>query len=248
MQQEEPGPDRKALAADKKLVGAETSQQVTAVGDNPAAKAQFSRRLVELIENVVLLVKRIPPKPAALAFALILLAYGSWRVFYVPETAVLNLKGQHSFRSAELSVWVDGRLAQKTQLVGSTKKRFGFVQQPVQGSFSHSLRVPAGEHVIRVSIAAPGEGYTQSEELQAEFQPKTQRTMIITPERRSGRLSLAWRDAQTFTADTGSGSSSTGGIISSLLLTVAGSILSAVVGFFVRERLAIMRAKKSEQH
>jgi hypothetical protein len=246
MQQEEPGPERKALAPDEKLAGAGLSQEGTALGDNPAAKPQSSSRMVELMHEAAGGMKRIPPKLAALALALILLAYGAWRVFYVPDTAILNLKGQHSFRTAELSIWVDSRLAQKTQLVGSTKKRFGFVQQPVQGSFSHSLRVPAGEHTIRISIGAPSEGYSQSEELQADFQPRTQRTIIVTPERRSGRLSLAWRDAQSFTAETTTRSSGTGGIISSLLITVAGSILSGVVGFFVRERLAMLRAKKSQ--
>lgn len=243
MQTGEPGPDRKVPAPDESPAAAAPPQERPTRDDHatPTPTARFA----QLAQSLLVLVKRIPPKAAALALAVILLAYGAWRIFYVPDTAILNLKGQHSFRTAGLSVWVDGKLAQQLQLVGSTKKRFGILQQPVQGSFSHSLRVPAGEHSIRISIAAPSEGYTQSEELQAEFLAKTQRTIIITPERRSGRLSLAWRDPQGFTpAETAS--SGTGGIISSLLLTVAGSILSAVVGFFVRERLAVMRAKKSQ--
>lgn len=243
MQQEEPGPDRKALAPDQNLAVAGSSQPAALPGEHPAATPQPFVRFAESMQKMLGLVKRIPPKLIALALAVILLAYGAWRVFYVPQTVILNLKGQHNFRTAELSVWIDGNLAQRTQLVGSAKKRFGFMQQPVQGSFSHSLRVPVGEHRIRISIAAPNESYLQPEEIQAEFEPKTQRTLIVTPERRSGRLSLAWRDGQSFTA---ASSASTGGIISSLLLTVAGSILSAVIGFFVRERLAVLRAKKTD--
>ena len=197
------------------------------------------------MQKLLVLVKRVPLRWAALALALVLLAYGGWKAFYVPQTAMLNVKGQHSFRTAELSIWVDGGLVHKSQLVGSAKKRFGLLQQPVQGSFTRSIRVPAGEHSIRISIEALGEGYTGSGEVQAAFEPNTQHTVVVAPERRSGTLALSWRDAQSFTAGT-TASSGTGGVITSLLLTVAGSILSAVVGFFVRERLATMRSKKAE--
>lgn len=241
MEAGQPEPDRKAPAALDREVRADDAPGKDGA---PPPEPQASATSGALTQKLVLWAKRIPRKTTALVLAILLLAYGAWKIFYVAETATLNLKGQHSFRSAQLSVWVDGKLVQRAQLIGSTKKRFGILQQSAQGSFSRTIRLPAGEHVIRVSITAPNEGYTQSDEVQAEFQAKTQRTIIITPDRRSGKLSLAWRDTPGFAAATSS-SSGTGGLISSLLLTIAGSILSAVVGFFVRERLATMRSKKS---
>jgi hypothetical protein len=49
-----------------------------------------------------------------------------------------ELKLQHGFRSAQVSIWVDGDLAYSSKVTGSPKKKFGLIPtDSVQGTFSH---------------------------------------------------------------------------------------------------------------
>ena len=66
--------------------------------------------------------------------------------------ASLHLKLQHGFRSARLSVFIDGGLAYSTHLSGSTKKRFGLIPDSVQGNLSQEIPVSSGKHAIRVRV------------------------------------------------------------------------------------------------
>ena len=49
------------------------------------------------------------------------------------KDASLHLTVQHSFRSANLSLWIDGDLAYSGALKGSIKKKFGLIPSSVQG-------------------------------------------------------------------------------------------------------------------
>jgi len=67
--------------------------------------------------------------------------------------ASLQLKVQHSLRSGQLSIWVDGDLAYSGSLVGIAKRKFGLIPE-VQGSLSETLPVAPGTHQIKVQIVS----------------------------------------------------------------------------------------------
>lgn len=180
-----------------------------------------------------------------LAGALLLLGgvlYVGWRTAFPPPLATLVVRGTHNFRSAKLIVSVDGSVAEQTDLSGVVRKKFGILES-VQGSFAQPVSVPAGEHTIRVQVTSPDEGYGQSKEIQGNFTENRERTLSVSADKR-GALYLAWRDngGTEFTkADSASGG--IGKLFASLMLTISGSILSAVVGFLVQERMRALRDK-----
>src|SRR6267142_4803295 len=49
------------------------------------------------------------------------------------KDASLHLTLQHGFRSADLSLWIDGDLAYSGKLRGSIKKKFGLIPGSVYG-------------------------------------------------------------------------------------------------------------------
>src|SRR3977135_1869555 len=66
------------------------------------------------------------------------------------KDASLHLTLQHGFRSADLSLWIDGDLAYSGKLRGSTKKKFGLIPGSVNGRLSEIVPVSPGTHQIRV--------------------------------------------------------------------------------------------------
>ncbi len=73
---------------------------------------------------------------------------------FAGRDASLRLKVQHSLRSAQLSVWVDGDLAYSGKLTGSARKKFGLIPDSMQGSLSETLPVSSGTHQVRVRVAS----------------------------------------------------------------------------------------------
>src|SRR5881394_3876793 len=55
---------------------------------------------------------------------------------FAAKDSTLNLKVQHGFRSALLSVWIDGELAYSSKLTGTMKKKLGLIPESVQGNLS----------------------------------------------------------------------------------------------------------------
>jgi hypothetical protein len=144
--------------------------------------------------------------------------------------ASLQLKVQHSLRNGQLSVWVDGDLAYSGSLVGSSKKKFGVIPS-VQGSLLETFPVAPGTHQIRVQVASDS-GVREST-ISGDFAHHGQRTLSASVGR--GDLALNWR-SETTAADP---SSANPGWFSryagTLIMTVAGSIISALTGFALRE-------------
>src|SRR5512135_445455 len=93
-------------------------------------------------------VQRLPRKLRLSVLAGFVLLFGL--VLYTTlstPSATLNLVCRHSFRSAELSVFIDEKLIHTQQISGFARKRFGLFDTRIEGSFSKSVAVPAGEHV-----------------------------------------------------------------------------------------------------
>lgn len=217
-------------------MGSAPQPAVTEPASKPAGSA------VKLRINA--LIHRLSPKEWLLAALVIVLAYCGWRIFAASQTATLKIQGQHSFRQAELAVWVDGDLAQKFDLAGSTRKHFGFASS-VQGSFAKTLHVPAGEHTLRVAISVPSEGYERESEIAGDFEAKSEHTLYVNAERRGSSPSLSWRDSSSLPKAPNSALPEYAKVVTSFLFTIGGSMLSAVVGFVVQERLKAFKAKRA---
>jgi hypothetical protein len=152
---------------------------------------------------------------------------------FVGRDASLRLKVQHSLRSAQLSLWVDGDLAYSGKLIGSAHRKFGLIPDSVQGSLSETLPVSSGTHQVRVRVTSD-DGTVQEDTISGEFARNSQHTVSVLARRND--ISLGWQGTPSEVAE--SGSSSMGWVsryAGTLLLTIAGSIISAITGYAIRE-------------
>jgi hypothetical protein len=181
---------------------------------------------------------RMPAKAwVVLGFFLFAALLMALHTAFASRDATLRLKVQHSFRSAQLSVWVDDDLEYSGKLMGSMKKKFGVLPDSVQGSLSETLAVASGTHQIRVRVASD-DGSVQENSISGEFNRDSQRTLSVVA--RPNDLSLDWQGVSGVVADSSTGSSSSGSgwlgrYTGTLLLTAAGSIISAITGYVLKE-------------
>jgi hypothetical protein len=158
--------------------------------------------------------------------------------------ASLRLKVQHSFRSAQLEVWVDSEPTYSGRLNGSAKKKYGIIDT-VQGSLSETLDVPSGSHKVKVRVTAD-DGTVQEDTASAEFVRGGQRTLAVNAKRSD--VSLNWQGGSSAPVVSDPPPASSGWIAryaSTLLLTIAGSIISALTGYAVRELPGHIRARQT---
>ena len=154
---------------------------------------------------------------------------------YWGKDAGLRLKVQHSLRGGQISVWVDGELAYSGNLVGNSKRKFGVIPT-VQGSLSETLPVATGTHQIKVQVVSDS-GVRESTVI-GDFTHNGLRALSVIASRDD--LSLNWQALNSQPQAVGAVSSATGqGWFSryagTLMMTVAGSIISALAGFALRE-------------
>jgi hypothetical protein len=158
------------------------------------------------------------------------------------KDASLHLTLQHGFRSADLSLWIDGDLAYSAKLRGSTKKKFGLIPGSVYGRLSEIVPVSAGTHQIRVRVKSE-DGSTQQDSLTGDFARNSERELSVSA--RPNGLSLAWQATNASGPSSGSGWFAR--YAGALCLTIGGSIISAITGFALRELPAHIRARQSEE-
>jgi len=144
----------------------------------------------------------------------------------------LHLKVQHSFRSAQIGVWVDGDLSYSGKLVGSVRKKYGLFGESVQGSLSQGIPIASGKHTIRIQITSD-DGSSQQDTISGDFAAKAERTLSVSA--RHSDVSLSWQGSNVAYTDTSGGSGWLARYANTLFLTIAGSIISALAGFAVRE-------------
>lgn len=183
---------------------------------------------------------------ALFLFAALLMAL---HTAFSAKDATLRLKVQHSFRTAQLSVWLDGDQVYSGKLTGSGRKKFGLLPESVSGSLSETLPVSSGTHQVRVRVAAD-DASVQEDTISAEFARNSQRTLAVVARRSD--LSLNWQSASGAIAETPTaaspGSPQPGWLeryAGTLLLTAAGSIISALTGFALKE-LPKLASRQSE--
>lgn len=200
------------------------------------SRAQLMRQVREWLA-------RIPAK-AQIVLGLFLVAAVLLAVHtaMASKDASLHLSLQHAFRSADVSVWIDGDLAYSGKLKGSIKKKFGLIPGSVQGRLSEIVPVSAGIHQIRVCVVSE-DGTTQQDSLSGDFARNSERELSVSA--RPSGLSLAWLARNT------AGSSTSQGWFAryagALFMTIAGSIISAITGFALRELPGHIRARQVEE-
>jgi hypothetical protein len=158
----------------------------------------------------------------------------------------LRLKLQHGFRSAQVSVWIDRELVYSGKVSGSVKKRFGLIPtDSVQGSLSEIIPVRSGQHKVRVRIE-PDDATMQEDAINGTFSANKESELSVSA--RQSALLLSWIGTGSAPAE---GSSSWGWLsryAGSLLLTIAGSIMSALTGYAIRELPGRLRSTSTPAH
>ena len=155
------------------------------------------------------------------------------------KNASLHLKLQHDFRNAQVSVWVDNDLAYSGKITGSIKKRFGLIPtDSAQGNLSQIIPVRSGQHNIRLRIE-PNDGAMQEESIRGDFSNHTERDLAASA-RHSG-LSMSWQGTGTALVETSANFGWLSQYAGSLFLTITGSIISALVGYAIKELPARLR-------
>jgi len=194
-----------------------------------------------LYERVCLWTARVPTKARVvlglfLAAAVLLGVYTA----LTAKDASLHLKLQHGFHNAQVLVWVDGDLAYSGRVSGSTKKRFGLIPtDSVQGSLSEIVPLRSGQHKVHVRIE-PDDATTQEDTISGFFDRNCQRDLSVSA-RQSG-LSLSWLGTSISPTESPSSFGWFSRYAGSLLLTIGGSIISALTGYAIRELPARLRS------
>ena len=96
----------------------------------------------------------------------------------IPEPkalATLLTVGQHPFRSATLSISVDGKPANVEQLTGARKLPFG----SVHGTIAEATRLAPGSHVVEVHVVSESDHSDQTQTIAGQFQENEVRKLEI---------------------------------------------------------------------
>jgi serine/threonine-protein kinase len=89
--------------------------------------------------------------------------------------ANLQLLGQHPFRVADFSVWVDGDLRYHNEISGTLRGRNN--QTYYLGAISMTIPVAAGDHKIRVHVQAPESGFDEDSTIEGRLPAGSSRTL-----------------------------------------------------------------------
>lgn len=174
----------------------------------------------------------------AAAVAMLLIA-GMIVSSFFSRSARLNIVCQHSFASAEVSVSVDGNLIYRGQVSGS-RKRFGLFGSSRPRGLAKSLSVPAGRHTVQVRLIAGADGYDETRSISVVLNSNQENSLSITQDRR-GLVLVSEADSQLPT-ESGLLSSSQR-YLSSILLSILGSGMSAIIGFLVQDFMRTQKGK-----
>ena len=190
-----------------------------------------------LRDKVALLYQRAAgiPVKAQIIFGLFLVAalFLAIHTALTAKEASLHLKLQHAFRNAQVSVWVDDDLAYADKITGSTRKKFGLIPtDSAQGNLSQIIPVRAGKHNIRLRIE-PDDAAMQEDSIQGDFADHVERNLSVSA-RHSG-LSLSWQGTERAPVETAARFGWLLPYAGSLLLTITGSIMSALAGHAIKE-------------
>jgi hypothetical protein len=162
---------------------------------------------------------------------------------FAAKDSTLHLKVQHGFRSALLSVWIDGDLAYSSKLAGSMKKKLGLIPESVQGNLSQTIPLPSGNRELRIRVETP-DGSVQEQTITAQFVSNGERTLFVIAKRTD--FSMNWQDLPVPVAESASVLGWMARYTGTLLITAAGSIISALTGYAIRELPKQLGSRQAE--
>jgi hypothetical protein len=203
--------------------------------------AQLRAKAGWLYQRAKQLVAGVPAK-AWVVFGLFLVAALLMAIHtaLTAKDASLHLKLQHGFRDAQVSIWVDGDLAFSGKVTGSTKKKFGLIPtDAVQGSLSQIIPLRSGQHNVRLRIE-PDDSAAQEDSISGDFAHNTERDLLVSA--RHSSLALSWQGTGNAPVEASSVFAWFSRYAGSLFLTIAGSIMSALAGYAIRELSARLRS------
>ncbi|GAC1430733.1 MAG: hypothetical protein NVS1B11_25750 [Terriglobales bacterium] len=180
------------------------------------------------------------PRKAWMVLAIFLIAAFAMALYTHTITrndAMLHLRVQHNFRSAKFSLFTDGNLVYAGKLNGSVRKRFGVLPESVQGSLTQAIPISSGSHQLRVEITAD-DGTIHSDAISGDFASGGDCTLSVIARR--GTLSLNWQGLPIVTAPSAAvAAPAQSGFLQryggAMMMSVIGSIISAITGFAIRE-------------
>ena len=217
-----------------------TSAEPSGPDPNPAAPGQPVARLVSLLPKVM---GRLSPKARfAMSIGLVAMLLLAISAFFSAPSATLRLVCHHDFRSAEMTISIDGDVVLTETLTGAVKKWLGVVERS-GGTYTRSIPVSSGRHRVEVRLRAPG--YDRTRSIEANFSRGTSNTLSVD----SGRdLSLVWRgpDRGVGGTEADAGSFPWLKYAGSIFGTIFASIISASIGVFVQDFLRARKAELSE--
>jgi serine/threonine protein kinase len=104
----------------------------------------------------------------------------------------LDLAVQHQFKDATLFVWIDDQLTLTRPLHGGNQKRM-VVFNGIRGVDSETLKVPAGNHVVRVRALSSDETIDLSKTISSEFIAGGEKSLQVTFDKHNTVMHLSWQ-------------------------------------------------------
>ncbi|MGH9512952.1 MAG: protein kinase domain-containing protein [Terriglobales bacterium] len=96
-----------------------------------------------------------------------------------PATATLDLQIEYQFAEADASVWLDNQLLYSKKLYGESKKR-ALLFKKVEGTEKISVKVPAGDHSLKVRMQSEADQFDQSQAVSGKFAANSENKLLIT--------------------------------------------------------------------
>jgi len=109
----------------------------------------------------------------------------------VVADSTLNIRIEHRFSAADLSLWIDDKLAYDHPLRGQSKKHWNPFRLDVRET--ETVRLPAGKHRILVRVRSTPEKYEQSASILGSFGKDHPTVLQINFERQGKAMRLALR-------------------------------------------------------
>jgi len=176
----------------------------------------------------------IPPKArAAAAVGVVVFIVAGLYGILSSGSSVLNLVCQHNLKSADLSFSVDGKSIYSDHISATVKRRFGFLDKKVEGTFSRSFTISSGKHDLKIRVASAPDRFDQTKLIAVSLVSGKEATVIVNAQR--GSLVVSYDGPPVLENKDGNPSYAAG--FHSVLMTVVGSAASAVIGFMVQEFL-----------
>lgn len=218
-------------------MNAADNETIPTQAPDSAHPISLGRRVADICNEIV---QRIPTKARlpVLAGVVVLITLAAYTSLS-SGSAILNVVCRHNFRSAELSVFIDGKLSYTGQISGTEKNRFGvgILGKQIEGTFSKSLPVSYGEHVVQVHLSSAADGFDQTKRYGINLSRGRDATLLITAQR--GSLSLVYQGNPIASSKEDSDYFAS---MRSMLVTVLGTVVSAGIGFMVQEFLRSRKA------